>query len=283
MDDIAGKVAVVTGGASGIGLALAQRFAAEGARVVVADIEKAALDEVAAGLAAEHGADAVLAVVADVRRAESVDALARAAVQRFGAVHVLCNNAGVYQGGLSWTIPDDRWRWVVDVNLFGVVNGIRAFVPLIVEQGEGHVVNVASAAGLLGGGPGLSAYAATKHAVVALSESLCLDLLATDADVGVSVLCPEWVRTRIIDCERNAPDGLTPPDALPEAAEESIRNVLTAAMASGLEPAAVAGMVLDAVRHRRFWVFTHDTTLDGVRERCERVVEGLEPSLPTLW
>jgi NAD(P)-dependent dehydrogenase (short-subunit alcohol dehydrogenase family) len=283
MDNIAGKVAVVTGGASGIGLALAQRFAGEGARVVIADVDKAALDEVAGVLADEHGPEAILAVPADVRHAESVDALARAAVERFGAVHVLCNNAGVYQGGLSWTIPDDRWRWIVDVNLFGVVNGIRAFVPLIVEQGEGHVVNVASAAGLLGGGPGLGAYAATKHAVVALSESLSLDLLATDADVGVSVLCPEWVRTRIIDSERNAPDGLTPAAALPEAAEESIRNVLAAAMASGLEPAVVADTVLDAIRRRRFWVLTHDSTLDGVRARCERVVAGAEPSLPTLW
>jgi NAD(P)-dependent dehydrogenase (short-subunit alcohol dehydrogenase family) len=283
MDDIAGKVAVITGGASGIGLALAQRFAAEGARVVVADVEKTALDEAAGVLAETHGADAVLAVRADVRHAESVEALARATMERFGAVHVLCNNAGVYQGGLSWTIPDDRWRWIVDVNLFGVVNGIRAFVPLIVDQGEGHIVNVASAAGLLGGGPGIGAYAATKHAVVALSESLCLDLLATDADVGVSVLCPEWVRTRIVDSERNAPDDLTPSAALPDAAQESIRNVLAAAMASGLDPAVVADTVLGAIRDRRFWVLTHDTTVDGVRERCDRVADGVGPSLPTLW
>jgi NAD(P)-dependent dehydrogenase (short-subunit alcohol dehydrogenase family) len=282
MDDLSGKVAVVTGGASGIGRALAERLVVEGASVVLADVERPALDDVAASLAVRHGAERVLAVPTDVRHAESVDALAEAVVDRFGAVHVLCNNAGVYQGGLSWTIPDDRWRWIVEVNLLGVVNGIRAFVPLIIEQGEGHIVNVSSAAGLLGGGPGLGAYAATKHAVVALSESLYLDLFATDADVGVSVLCPEWVRTRIVDSDRNAPGGPAP-TGLPEVTEEMIRTLMVATVSAGLEPGDVADTVVAAIREKRFWVLTHDTTLPGARQRLERIESGTEPSLPSLW
>jgi NAD(P)-dependent dehydrogenase (short-subunit alcohol dehydrogenase family) len=283
MDDLAGKVAVITGGASGIGLAMAGRLAAEGARVVLADVERPALDDAAAALSVRHGAENVLAVPTDVRRAESVEALAGAVADRFGGAHVLCNNAGVYQGGLSWTIPDDRWRWVVDVNLFGVVNGIRAFVPQIVERGEGHIVNVSSAAGLLGGGPGMAAYCATKQAVVALSESLYLDLFATGADVGVSVLCPEWVRTRIVDSERNAPDDLTPTDALPEATEEIIRSFMEATVAAGLDPADVAEVVVDAIRSKRFWVLTHESTVGGARDRLERIEKGVEPSLPSFW
>src|SRR5687767_9606773 len=190
MDTLSGKVAVVTGAASGIGLALAHAFAGEGAKVVLADIEEGPLDDAVGNLAAS--AEAV-GVVCDVRDPAAVDALAKTTLDRFGAVHVICNNAGVVAGGLSWLVPADRFRWVVEVNLLGVANGIRSFVPHMIEQGEGHVVNTASAAGLATG-PGMASYFATKHGVVALTEALAWDLaMAGATGVGCSVLCPEFV------------------------------------------------------------------------------------------
>jgi NAD(P)-dependent dehydrogenase (short-subunit alcohol dehydrogenase family) len=274
---LGGKVAVVTGAASGIGLALVRRFAAEGASVVLADVEPEPLDEAAAGLSAEHGDDRVLAVPTDVRDPEALVALAEATWDRFGGADVLCNNAGVAVGGRSWDIPADRWRWIVDVNLLGVAHGVRAFVPRMIEQGEGHVVNTASAAGLLTG-PGMGPYYATKHAVVALSEALHFDLTMTGAaGVGVSVLCPEFVRTRIGDSSRNLP-----PEVEDQAAPgmEAFGEVIRGLVESGIDPAEVAGKVLDAVLSKRFWVLTHPTTLDAARRRWEAIAAGDQP---TLW
>ena len=162
MDGFEGKVAVVTGAASGIGRALAERFAREGMRVVLADVEREPLEVAAKAIADRHGDDRVLAVPTDVRDEHAVDALAAATFDRFGGAHVVCNNAGVGVGGLAWTIPADRWRWIVEVNLLSVAHGIRAFVPRMIEQGEGHVVNTASAAGILTG-PAMGPYYATKH------------------------------------------------------------------------------------------------------------------------
>jgi NAD(P)-dependent dehydrogenase (short-subunit alcohol dehydrogenase family) len=284
MDSFAGKVAVVTGGASGIGLALARRFAAEGMRVVVADVEADALAEAAKGLADEFGADNVADHVTDVRDPEALDALADATFDRFGAAHVLCNNAGVGLGGLAWTIPADRWRWIVDVNLMGVVNGIRSFVPRMIEQGEGHVVNTASVAGIVTA-PAMSPYVATKHAVVGLSESLHFDLQITGAPIGVSVLCPEWVQTRIFESERNRPDGvseMTMPTAAGDAPlpEGGIGSMLETLVGGGIDPAEVAGKVLDAIVTGRFWIFTHDTSVASAARR-HRAIE--EDGQPTFW
>ena len=277
MKTVEGKVAVVTGGASGIGLALAQRFLADGASVVVADVEAKALDEAAAALGDEHGADRVLAVPTDVRDAEEVDALAAATFDRFGTAHVVCNNAGVGVGGLAWEVPADRWRWVVDVNLLGVANGIRAFVPRMIEQGEGHVVNTASAAGLVTGF-GMAPYYATKHGVVALSESLHFDLGLVNAPVQVTVVCPEWVRTKILLSERNRPDGVTPMPGLPGMAEEPDGSSLGEQLvAAGIEPADVADQVAEAIRVGRFWVLTHPTTLGVAQRRWEAIVADGQP------
>ena len=297
MDDFTGKVAVVTGAASGIGLALAQRFAGEGMRVVLADVERDPLDRAAEALAAEHGVESVLAVPTDVRDDHAVDALADAAFERFGTVHVLCNNAGVGVGGLSWTIPADRWRWIVDVNLLAVAHGIRAFVPRMIEQGEGHVVNTASAAGILTG-PGMAPYYATKHGVVAMSESLFFELRMVGAGVGVSVLCPEWVRTRIADSERNRPADVAATDLMGRPLAEplgdagdgdggeaaapppALGDILQNMVASGLDPAVVAGMVVDGIRTGRFWIFTHPTTVGHARLRWDAIAGDGEP---TLW
>ena len=281
MEDLDGKVAVVTGGASGIGLALAHRFARDGMRVVVADVELAALDKATDALADQFGADDVAAVVTDVRDPSAVDALAAATFERFGTAHVLCNNAGVGIGGLAWTVPADRWRWIVEVNLLGVAHGIRSFVPRMIEQGEGHVVNTASAAGILTG-PAMSPYFATKHAVVALSESLHFDLQLTGGAVGVSVLCPEWVRTNIADSERNRPEEVAPAEAAPglEADGDMFRAFVQGLVASGMDPDDIAAQVVDAIRTGRFWILTHPTTLPLARKRWDAIAGDGQP---VLW
>jgi NAD(P)-dependent dehydrogenase (short-subunit alcohol dehydrogenase family) len=300
MDDLTGKVAVVTGGASGIGLALARRFGAEGMKVVIADVEVDALDVAAKELVDELGEGNVAALPTDVRDPEAVEALAATTFERFGTAHVVCNNAGVAVGGFSWEVPADRWRWIVDVNLMGVVNGIRAFVPRLIEQGEGHVVNTASIAGMVTS-PLMSPYLATKHAVVAVSESLHFDLQVTGhgGEVGVSVLCPEWVRTRIATAERNRPEGVSPftmpgtgvpfPDPVPateagEAGEddgaETPPSIISGLVDGGIEPAEVADLVHDAILRRRFWIFTHDASVANVRARFDAI---LGDGQPVLW
>lgn len=283
MDSFAGKVAVVTGGASGIGLALARRFATEGMRVVVADVEADALADAAKALAAEFGDDNVFHQVTDVRHAEALEALAAATFDRFGTAHVVCNNAGVGIGGLSWAVPIDRWRWIVDVNLMGVVHGIQAFVPRMVEQGEGHVVNTASVAGIVTS-PVMSPYVATKHAVVGLTESLYLDLQMTGSPVGASVLCPEWVQTRIYDSERNRPDGVSgmafPGVAAAPEVESGASSMLETLVTGGIDPAEVADKVLTAIREDRFWIFTHDTSIESAARR-HRAIET--DGKPVFW
>ena len=269
MDDFRGKVAVVTGAASGIGFGLARRFASEGMKVVMADIEEPALKSAADELEMD-GAE-VLAVVTDVSDHDAVQSLAAATFDRFGTAHVICNNAGVGTGGLAWEVSEAQWRWIVGVNLMGVVHGIQAFVPKLVEQGDGHVVNTASAAGLITG-PGMSPYYATKHAVVALSESLAADLAIAGSNVGVSVLCPEFVRTRINESDRNSPaDVPTLDPSRPGAA--GMRGVLDSLVASGIEPAEVADHVVDAIRSKRLHILTHPTTKPRLRERLE-AIEG---------
>ena len=274
MEDLEGRVAVVTGGASGIGLALARRFAAEHMRVVLGDVERPALEKAVAELQ-EGGAD-VIGVPTDVTDPEQVEALARAAERQFGAIHIVCNNAGVAAGGLSWEAPLETWQWVIGVNLWGVIHGIRAFVPRIIEQSAGHVVNTASVAGLVAA-PFMGPYNASKHAVVAISETLHYELTLMAPHVKVSVLCPGWVNTRIGESDRNRPADL----AVEPAAQESVmRSALTGFLANGLDPAAVADRVHDAVRTDRFWVLTHDNEdswMAAVRRRGRSVEEGTNP------
>jgi NAD(P)-dependent dehydrogenase (short-subunit alcohol dehydrogenase family) len=275
MRDFKGKVAVVTGAASGIGLGLAERAAQEGMRVVLADVEEAALREAEKRLRA--AGSEVLAVVADVARREQVEALRDRVLASFGGVHLLCNNAGVSVGGMTWDLTHDDWTWTLGVNLWGVIHGVRAFVPAMLAGGEeGHVVNTASMAGLIAG-PGMSAYSATKHAVVAISETMFHELAATGARVGCSVLCPGWVNTRIADSERNRPThlpettGFSPP---PEV-ESFVRQLL----ATGMSPAEVAAQVFDAVREGRFWILTHPDFNPLVTARFDAAVGGRNPEL----
>ncbi len=273
-----GRVAVVTGAASGIGFGLSQRFAREGMRVVMADVEAPALAE-AADLLTSRGAR-VLPVVTDVSSGEQVDALRDRALEAFGAVHVVCNNAGVTGLGRPlWEMSRREWEWVLGVNLWGVINGIRAFVPVLLEQDAAHVVNTASLAGLTAGV--LGPYSVTKHAVVALSESLYFELAQRDAPVGVSVLCPGWVRTRIMEADRNRPADLQPaPD--PAAGQQAIRDMIRQLVDTGMDPVQVADHVVDAVRTGRFYVLTHPEMTEGIQRRAGEVLAGGPPVATVL-
>lgn len=269
-----GDVAVVTGGASGIGFALAERFATSGLNVVVADVEPGALDAAVERLAA-HGTE-VLGVPTDVSKEDQVQALAQAAVDRFGGVHVVCNNAGVVSRSDPWLGPTSAWEWVLGVNLWGVIHGVRAFLPHLVLGGRGHLVNTASMAGLM---PGLNPlYDATKHAVVAISEDLYLDMQAAGLPVGVSVLCPGWVNTKLVDSERNwTGDGEVPAVG---AAIGAFDPHLRRALAEGVTPAAVAELVATGIEEERFWVFSHPDWMELATKRWERVGEAVNPVMP---
>ena len=265
MDELEGKVVVVTGGASGIGLALAERFASEGMRVVLGDIEEAALAGAVERLRA-GGVEAV-GVVVDVADPASMTSLADEADQVFGGWDLVCLNAGVGSGGPSWEIDLGDWEWVLGVNQWGVIHGIRTFVPALVAKGEGHVVITASLAGLVAS-PYMAPYNASKFAAVALGETLHAELAEAAPGVGVSVLCPAWVSTRIFESGRNRPEHLPAPPADP-------RRVDAAAFfAAAMSPAQVAEAVLEAVRERRLHVLTHDFSADAIRARAERIVGG---------
>ena len=262
-----GRVAVVTGGASGIGRALAEGFGAAGSAVVVADLDGAEAEAVAAGIRGSGGeAEAVAVNVAD---AAAVDALASTTLQRFGHVDVLCNNAGVSTFNLLGDQTLEDWRWVFDVNLWGVVHGLHSFVPIMRRQGTpAHIVNTASIAGLLSGVIFIGPYAATKVAVVSVSETLAMELQLDGSPIGVSVLCPSSVDTRVMESERGRPAALGV-EHRTEAAESfrlAIRGSFTGP--TGLTPAAVAAMTLDAIRTGRFWVITHSSEQAGVEARC---------------
>jgi NAD(P)-dependent dehydrogenase (short-subunit alcohol dehydrogenase family) len=276
IDDLNGCTAVITGGASGLGLAMAHRFGAEGANVVIADVEEEALAAASAGLTAAGIATA--AVRTDVRDPEQIEALAAAALDRFGGVHVLCNNAGVVTSGPVEDTTLEQWRWVVDVNLWGVVHGCRTFLPLLRRHGRAaHIVNTASMAGL-DSGPYMASYFATKFAVVALTESVWYEQQLAGSQVGVSVLCPGFVRTRIAQAERNRPDGVVGWVAGDSEEARTFAGYLTAGVESGIDAAAVAERVRDAIATDRFYVLTHpDDAHTRVSARAASIIEGAKP------
>jgi NAD(P)-dependent dehydrogenase (short-subunit alcohol dehydrogenase family) len=264
---------VVTGAASGIGLGLAERFAGSGLNIVMADVEEQRLADAAAKVRAV-GVE-VLAVPVDVTVPESVDALADAAFKHFGGAHVVCNNAGVATKSDPWFGPISAWEWVMGVNFWGVVHGIRAFLPRLVEQGEGHIVNTASVAGLL---PGFApSYDASKHAVVAITEDLYRTVKLAGFPVGVSVVCPGWVNTSILDAERNWPDrlgGPPPPAIQSDVVDPRLRETLRNATA----PEVVAALVADAVEADRFWVFTESEFLEIAVRRWTTIGQREDPA-----
>lgn len=262
-----GNVAVITGGASGIGLAVAERLIARGMRIVLADIDDAKLRDVEARLT-EAGAE-VAGVVCDTASAASVMQLAEATLARFGAAHLLFNNAGIAGVGDAWDGPIDLWERVIDINLYGVVHGVRAFLPIMTEQASGHIVNTASMAGLLAL-PGAAPYNATKHAVVAISESLFLELGATDSPVGVSVLCPGFVKTDLMQHE---------PDEVASPIGALIGEMLTSGVEDGIPATDVADQVVAAVDAGQFWILTHEEMRARPVERMERAATQTNPPL----
>ncbi|MCI0547498.1 MAG: SDR family NAD(P)-dependent oxidoreductase [Candidatus Rokubacteria bacterium] len=263
MDSFRDRVAVVTGGGSGIGRALSEAFAREGARVVVADVEDSAATAVADGIRGRGGE--ALAVRVDVTDLGQVRALADRAFAHFGAVHVLCNNAGVALHGALQDATHRDWEWVLGVNLWGVIHGLEAFLPRIIAQGPpGHVVNTASMAGLIAS-QGLGVYNASKYAVVGISETLVKDL--RPHGIGVSVLCPMGVTTRILQSARNRPAPLRNEREHTDSAVELIGKYL--------DPDTVASMVLAAVRANRLYVITHDESLEPLRKRFQRLEQAI--------
>jgi NAD(P)-dependent dehydrogenase (short-subunit alcohol dehydrogenase family) len=271
MERLAGRVAVVTGGASGIGRALAETFGREGMKVVLADVEAEALARTAREIG-EHGVE-VLAVETDVTKPEQVDRLAERTLAAFGAVHVVCNNAGVFAGGLSWSQPLADYQWVLGVNMWGVIHGVRTFVPIMLAQGdEGHVVNTASMAALTTN-PYAAAYHMSKHAVLALSEVLYHELRGVGSRIGVSALCPEAVATHIDAGERNRPAALRSATGTPPPPDvELVNGAMRAAVAGGIPTQVIADRVLRAVKEDRFYVLSD---ADAWRRSCESRLDDI--------
>ncbi|MEA3110751.1 MAG: hypothetical protein QOG58_550 [Caballeronia sp.] len=278
MDQFDGKVAVITGAGSGFGREFALKGAALGMKLVLADVDVKGLAEtveMARGLGAE-----ALGVPTDVSDAAQVDALARTTIDTCGAVHLLFNNAGVGTGGFVWESSANDWAWVFGVNVMGVANGVRAFTPLMLAQQEpAHIVNTASVAGLLSA-PGMGVYNASKHAVVALTETLYHDLKIVGGRVDCSLLCPAFVPTGIANAERARPEGLRNDEAL-TASQRMAGKQLTKAVESGkLSAAQVAELTFDAVRERRFYVLTHPKILASVQLRFDDVTQQRNPTDP---
>jgi len=287
MDELAGKVAVVTGAASGIGLALAERFAAEGMKVVLADVEEAPLAAAQAAIVAKGGT--AMAVRTDVMHEAQIRSLADTAFAKWGHVHVLCNNAGVGGGSMAegvWGAPMQDWDWVLGVNFTGVLHGIRHFVPRMLAGGEpGHIVNTASAAGLVAATSG--PYVVSKFAVVALTERLYKDLKLREAKVSASVLCPGWVNTRIMESARNRPEELMPnalAQPVPTPKMEMMRKAVADLIRNGIPPSEIAGLVREAIRTDTFYVIPVQPGIAGaIEERLEDIRLRRNPAIPQLF
>lgn len=278
MQDFEGKIAVITGAASGIGKSLASFAAARGMKLVLADIDLPALEEVAHALDAE-----AIARKVDVGQLAQMEALRDDALASFGGVHLLCNNAGVVPGGrhrLVWEFEPQDWEWAFQVNVLGLTNGIRAFVPGMIERGEpGHVMNTASVAGFVSGSQ-TAAYGASKHAAVRISEALHAGLADVEAPIGVTTLTPGIVATRIYDSERNRPDALRGSRDCDES--EELNDTIAELYASALQPDDVAAIAFDAIVQNRFYAFTTDSYDAEIAKRTAAILERRNPQFASL-
>ena len=277
MKEFQDKVAVITGAASGIGRGLAERCAAEKMKIVLADVEETPLFETAAEIE-KTGAE-ILAVRTDVSKLADVEALARKTLDAFGAVHLLFNNAGVGAGTTVWESTLEDWEWVMGVNLWGVIYGVRTFVPIMLRQAdECHIVNTSSLAGLISG-PALGVYKVSKHGVVTLSETLACELAVIGSKIKVSVLCPAGVKTRIMDSARNRPNELrnVSDENSGHPAVRQVENKLHEMIGEGLHPAQVAEVVFDAIRNEKFYILTHEDYKRFIRKRMEDILDGRSP------
>jgi NAD(P)-dependent dehydrogenase (short-subunit alcohol dehydrogenase family) len=280
MQDFAGKVAVITGAASGIGRALTEKCIAEGMHVVMADIEEAVLEEVAAELQATTN-NQVLPIVTNVAIEAELKKVREEAVEKLGGVHVLFNNAGVGGGGNAWTATQKDWDWVLGVNLWSVIYGLRTFIPQMLAQDEPcHIVNTASVAGLIGGSTN-ALYSVTKHGVVALTENLYVDLNAEGAKIGCSVLCPGFVNTNIFNSGRNRPSELAnEAEPAPPAEEDEQRLAMfQEILRQAMQPPEIAEIVFKAIREDQLYILTHDHFAEMIRTRADNIVNGNNPVL----
>jgi NAD(P)-dependent dehydrogenase (short-subunit alcohol dehydrogenase family) len=271
MQDFQGKVVVITGGASGIGLGMAERFAREGCKLVLADIETGALER-AVKMLEERGTE-VIGVQTDVSQRAAIENLLAKTLERFGAVHILCNNAGVQLAAPTWQLTEQQWQWLLGVNLWGVIHGVSVFVPQMLAQGqEAHIVNTSSMSGLLSV-PMMSAYQVTKHAVVTLSESLYQELKQQNSPIGVSVLCPAFVQTNLHESDRNRPAEASG-SLLPKVLEDAIKQSVTQLVTTGKPVAEIADAVIDAIRQKRVHIITHPELIGAFEERARRIVNA---------
>jgi NAD(P)-dependent dehydrogenase (short-subunit alcohol dehydrogenase family) len=276
MKKLKGKVAAVTGAASGLGRSMALAFAAEGMDVALADVDEVSLSAVQEEVLAKNVRAITLKV--DVSQADQVEGFRDQTLTRLGGVHVVCNNAGVSPLGPVWENSVADWEWILGVNLWGVIHGVRAFTPHLLAQDEGHIVNTASVAGLISP-PGSGAYNVTKHAVVALSETLQHDLRERSSRVGVSVLCPAYVPTRITESERSRPKELGVATKSPEtlAREAMLKKAVTSGKVSADQ---VAQAVVAAIKAGRFYILTHPRIKGAIQARMEDILESRPPRNP---
>ena len=280
MKNFEGKVAVVTGAASGIGCAMAEIFVEAGMKVVLADIEEEKLDKTTQTL--KNAGGNIISVTIDVSQADQVKSLAQKTIDTFGEVHILCNNAGVgYGGPNSWETPLEAWQWVLGVNVMGVIQGINTFMPIMLKQNtEAHIVNTASIAGLVNNLVNPS-YGVSKHAVVAFSESMYLDLQFRQSNVGISVLCPGPINTDIMhSSKRNRPDYVPPPPELTEQ-EALFTRAYEIWLERGMHPKEVAKQVIEAIKEKRFYVITHDFN-NTIEQRVRSIIDKKNPEMMTL-
>ena len=274
LNELGGKVAAVTGAASGLGRTMALAFASEGMHLALADVDETGMTQTENEVAALGVKSFRMRV--DVSKAPEVEAFAQKCLHELGAVHLVCNNAGVAVSGPVWETSEAEWQWILGVNLLGVVHGVRAFAPRLIAQGEGHIVNTASVAGLISP-PGMGAYCVSKHAVVTLSETLHHDLRERGSRVGVSVLCPAYVPTGIADSERNSPTKVIAKSKERLAKEAALRKAVASGKLSAVD---VARAVVAAVKENRFYVLTHPAIKSAVRARIEDVLEERPPRDP---
>ena len=277
MDTFSGKTAVITGGAAGIGRAMAELFQAQGMNLVLGDIEQTTLENTVAALGgAEKGC---IGVVTDVADPASVAALAASAIEQFGAIHIACNNAGVFAGGLLWEQSLADFQWQMDVNLWGVIHGIRTFMPILAAQEEpGHIVNTASMAAVTAM-PYSGIYHMTKHGVLALSESLFHELSFHAPHVGVSVLCPEAINTDIAQSERNRPDAYSRTgDIVENDARAMVSQALTDSTAAGIGPEVMAQRVLEAIKQKQFYILSDEQWRVSANTRLDDLRAGRNPT-----
>jgi NAD(P)-dependent dehydrogenase (short-subunit alcohol dehydrogenase family) len=291
MKEFKEKVAVITGAASGIGRGIARRATKEGMKVVLADIEKDALNQTEKELKTS-GAN-VISVLTDVSKPEHIEHLAQKTIDTFGEIHLLCNNAGVAAPGAIWECDLSDWNWVMGVNLWGVIHGIRVFIPIMLQQdNDCHIVNTASMAGLLPGEPGNGIYSITKHGIVALSESLRMSFAQMNCKINVSVLCPGFVNTRIVECERNRPAEFCGPDYEPSMdrvlknhpESEQFVKAFIKALEKGTSPDQAGDIIFEAIKNDIFYIFT-DTGLMWkrfVKARMDGILEAFKQNRPII-